>query len=245
VWAPDGVPLCRADYGQNHPVVAHDGSGGAIVAWEDYRVVGQEQGIYAQRVSSTGSTMWAPQDGILVCNTYAGGDYSLQALSDGEGGAYLVWRDVRNYAVTSTDLYAQRVSPTGSELWGAGDVVVSAATDRQQGIDAVSHGPGGLVVSWTDFRDDTFTDIYAQRLDSSGAPAGPIDGAAVSTAFSSQYTSTIVSDGAQGAIVAWYDYRDSAVSGSDIYAQIAFADGPFFADGFESGTTSMWSTVVP
>ena len=43
-----------------------------------------------------------------------------------------------------------------------------------------------------------------------------------------------------GAIVAWYDYRDSAASGSDIYAQNAFAGGPFFADGFESGTTSAW-----
>ena len=41
---------------------------------------------------------------------------------------------------------------------------------------------------------------------------------------------------------AWYDYRDSATSGSDVYAQNAFAGEPIFRDGFESGTTSAWST---
>ncbi len=152
---------------------------------------------------------------------------------------------MRNGTATGLDLYAQRLSGAGGELWDAGGVVVSAAPDKQQSFDAVSLGAGGVITSWNDFRDPTFTDIYAQRLDSSGVAAGLVDGAAVSTAFSSQFASSIVSDGAGGAIVAWYDYRDNATSGSDVYAQNAFADGGIFADGFESGDTSAWSGVVP
>jgi len=244
-WTLDGVPLCRADYGQVHPVIASDGSGGAIVAWEDYRITSSAQGIYAQRVSSAGTTMWAPQDGIVLCDTFSGDEGSLQVLTDGAGGAYLVWRDVRNAAVSGSDIYAQRMSGAGSELWGAGDVVVSAAPDKQQTFDAVSHSAGGVIVSWTDFRPDTFTDIYAQHLDPSGTPSGPVDGAPVSTAFSSQYAPSIASDGAGGAIIAWFDYRDSAVSGSDVYVQNAFALESLFEDGFESGGTSAWSAVFP
>jgi hypothetical protein len=241
LWTFEGVPLCQADYGQTHAVVAGDGAGGAIVAWEDPRTVGTEQGIYAQRLSSTGSVMWTPQDGVLVCDTYSGGELGLQAHPDGAGGAYLVWMDVRNAAATGLDLYAQRVSGSGAELWGAADVVVTAASDRQQAFDAHSLGPGGVIVSWTDLRPDTFTDVYAQRLDGLGSAAGPADGLAVCTAFSSQHHSSVVGDGGGGAIIAWYDYRDSGTTGSDVYAQRVFSDAPFFADGFESGSTSAWA----
>lgn len=56
------------------------------------------------------------------------------------------------------------------------------------------------------------------------APARPwqTDGAPVCTAASSQLTPVAVADGAGGAIVAWYDFRDG---NADIYAQRVLAGG--------------------
>ncbi|MGZ5192162.1 MAG: hypothetical protein ACXWCZ_14225, partial [Flavisolibacter sp.] len=61
-------------------------------------------------------------------------------------------------------------------------------------------------------------DIYAQRINSSGAVQWTSNGISVSTAGSYQYTPTIVSDGSGGAIITWYDYRNGN-NNSDIYAQ--------------------------
>jgi len=36
-WQPDGVPICTATDDQEQPTIVTDGSGGAIIAWQDYR----------------------------------------------------------------------------------------------------------------------------------------------------------------------------------------------------------------
>jgi len=50
-WTADGVALCRAASNQVYPVPVPDESGGAIVAWGDYRGFAD---VYAQRVSGLG-----------------------------------------------------------------------------------------------------------------------------------------------------------------------------------------------
>ena len=52
-WTADGVAVCSEADNQIHPVITSDGSGGAIIAWEDCRN-GLED-IYAQRVCGDGS----------------------------------------------------------------------------------------------------------------------------------------------------------------------------------------------
>ena len=46
LWAADGVAICMAGHGQFNPQIISDGSGGAIIAWEDYF------DIHAQRVDT-------------------------------------------------------------------------------------------------------------------------------------------------------------------------------------------------
>lgn len=55
-WVTNGVPLCIGS-GTN-PEIATDGSGGAIVAWQDYR--GTYSGVYAQHVDSLGQVGYLP-----------------------------------------------------------------------------------------------------------------------------------------------------------------------------------------
>src|SRR5262249_27907619 len=67
LWTANGVLLATAPANQSGAAVAApDGSGGAVVAWVDSRAGGSNPDIYAQRISSTGVTMWTAS-GVPVC----------------------------------------------------------------------------------------------------------------------------------------------------------------------------------
>lgn len=53
-WSADGVLLCDVGLAQHVPVIASDGAGGAIVAWEDSRISDNDD-IYAMRILSSGT----------------------------------------------------------------------------------------------------------------------------------------------------------------------------------------------
>ena len=55
-WTEDGAAICTAADNQNYPQICSDGSGGAVITWNDRRnYVSTEYDIYAQRVKSDGS----------------------------------------------------------------------------------------------------------------------------------------------------------------------------------------------
>ncbi len=236
-WTSGGVEVCRAPVGQIHPMVASDGAGGAIVAWEDRRVR-HERYLYAQRINSFGSDIWT-LDGVLVSESFIDGQYGLAIAADGDGGAILVWEDQRDYGVSKTDLFAQRLAATGMELWTSGGVPVSAALEDQEHPVLMVGPTGHAVVAWTENRNET-VDVYAQRLDPDGNADAPADGQPVATAVSYQGGPIIVGTGAGGGVAAWPDSRDYATTGIDIYVQAVFK-GVIFVDDFESGDLSGWS----
>ena len=51
-WASGGIAVCSAAGDQSYPILASDGAGGALVAWQDWRVDGD---VYAQHVGFNGS----------------------------------------------------------------------------------------------------------------------------------------------------------------------------------------------
>ncbi len=83
-WIPDGAPVCSASQDQSSQQMTSDGSGGAIITWQDYRNGGYD--IYAQRIDEDGFPLWTP-DGIPVCTLSASGQGEPQIVSDGAGGA--------------------------------------------------------------------------------------------------------------------------------------------------------------
>jgi hypothetical protein len=55
-WTPNGVALCSAAGTQLSPKIASDGTGAAVVAWQDQRGAQFTDDIYAQRVLARGTT---------------------------------------------------------------------------------------------------------------------------------------------------------------------------------------------
>jgi len=155
-WAAEGMALTRAGGSQWFAAIASDGTGGALVAWQDERT-GHAR-IYAQRVLSDGTAAWAT-DGVWVSTETTRG-YSPDILADGAGGAWVVWR--------SMNVHVQRLRPDGTARW-TGTLLVCDVDEGagQRHPRLVGDGAGGALVAWEDdrrwYHGDNY-DIYAQRI---------------------------------------------------------------------------------
>ncbi|MCC6349545.1 MAG: T9SS type A sorting domain-containing protein [Candidatus Eisenbacteria bacterium] len=223
-WPADGRALCTAANYQIYPMIAPDGSGGAIVTWQDIRN-GGFYNIYVQHVLASGAVdpAW-PADGRALI-TMANNQTDPMIVPDGSGGVIVTWEDYRSGTVS--DIYAQHLLASGAvdPAWPTGGNALCTAAGDQNSPMIVPDGAGGAIVTWYDLRSGTNFDIYAQHVLASGAVDGawPTDGRALCTAANDQFYQQIVADGAGGAIVTWQDYR----SGTNfaIYAQHVLASG--------------------
>jgi len=159
--ATQNLPLCTAQNEQHFPVLVADGEGGAIVAWSDARNANRD--IFAQRVNATGEMLWTP-DGIDICELPSSQSWPL-IVDDSNGGAILIWGDTRH---GNQDSYAQRINANGEKLWPPEGVPVCTHPTLQDDLNAIADGQGGVIVVWEDWRNGN-QDIYAQRIDSTGA----------------------------------------------------------------------------
>jgi len=211
-WAADGVPLCAASGDQQIPSLIPDGSGGAIVTWQDYRG-GVYADIYAQHVDGTGGNLWRT-DGELVCGAAKSQKYPA-LTADGAGGAIITWYDVRN-GNGNNDIFAQRISSTGQAQWTPNGVALCTAAGTQDHPVIEGDGSGGATVAWFDKRSGEY-DVYAQLIDPAGMPKWEANGRVVCDAPGDQTQVRITTDAANGSIVSWFDGRMGAER--EIYAQ--------------------------
>jgi hypothetical protein len=215
-WLPDGVSVCTARGDQLGPKLVSDGAGGAIVTWYDYR--GVYYHIYAQRITAAGAAEWTA-NGVALC-TAVSGQQNPSIVSDDAGGAIVTWEDYRS---GTTDVYARKVNAAGVPQWTADGVALCTAIYGQGAPTITSDGAGGAIVAWGDNRNGDVSDIYAQRVSATGVPQWAGNGVAVCNAGNEQHFPAAVSDGAGGAIVTWWDFRNG--TNYDVYAQRLNAAG--------------------
>jgi hypothetical protein len=203
-WTTDGIAICTASYSQYNPQIISDGSGGAIIAWEDNRF-GSYYTMYAQRVDANGNSLWA-SDGVPVCNVGRSQSY-LNLISDGSSGAIFSWKDE-----IVNRIYTQRINASGDTLWKANGVLVA----NRNGLPvAVGDGSGGAIYTWTSSVSSN-VNIYAQHINAFGDTTWAANGILICTEANQRLGNSIVTDGAGGAIITWQDFRNSNY---DIYAQ--------------------------
>ncbi|GEM_PF-3922807 len=211
LWQANGIRVSSTDLFQYSPTVISDGSGGAIVLWVQGLNTGDyaDKNLAAQRVSSSGQLLWG-SGGIAV--TTGGNVAQPIIVSDNSGGALVGW----THLGSDDDLYVQRVSASGALLWQSGGYPLSTAPDEQFSLRGVADGAGGAWFAWIDRR-NPYHDVYGQHLDRSGTPLWPVNGRKLNTQSSGSTSPNLVSDGAGGAIIAWYDRRNYPTY-NDIYA---------------------------
>ena len=220
LWAENGIVICDAAEHQSRHVLVPDGEGGMIIAWYDSR--GDDDDIYAQRVDADGNTLWT-DNGVVIADV-EGYQSNPQIISDGQGGAIVVWLDGREI---TTDVYAQRINGSGTTLWTGGGVPICTAAEHQRHSRIASDGEGGAIVSWHDAREPGVVYVYAQRVDAGGNLRWTIDGVTIAPLNNLQTNAAIVSDDAGGAIITW---KQDFPGEDTIYAQRVNASG-----------TSLWT----
>ncbi|MCG3117107.1 MAG: IPT/TIG domain-containing protein [Candidatus Manganitrophus sp. SA1] len=236
-WAENGVLVTGAANAQLSPQVIPDGSGGAILIWLDFRNGGTPD-LFVQRINGEGVAQWGA-DGVPV-SLAADAQQSPQLISDGAGGAIIVWQDHRN--VTHSDIYAQRISGEGQALWTADGTAISTAANNQQFPQLISDDTGGATIVWQDGRSGT-DKIFAQRVDGGGAALWTANGAPIAATANAQSVPQMISDGSGGALITWQD-------GTDIFAQRVNAAGAlqWAAEGTAISTaanTQSFPRIVP
>lgn len=230
------LTICKESGAQKWPALVGDGSGGAIVIWEDQR--GADWDVYAQHVLPTGAVdpAW-PAAGRSLCLT-TGDQCDPRIITDDHGGAIIVWVDHRG---DCWQVYAQHLLATGvvDSSWPSGRALCSADSNQTRPR-MVGDGAGGAIVSWLDSRHGALQNaIAAQHLLASGAldPAWPAEGRVVCEVGASrsedremwiqlfimdQVTLDMVGDGSGGAIFVWDAKRDS---NWDVRAQHVLSNG--------------------
>jgi hypothetical protein len=225
-WVSNGEAVRSATADQWDPRIVPDGAGGAIIAWTDDK--GGSVNIFAQRIDNTGTAQWTVA-GVTVCG--AQNDQAVVSMiEDGAGGAILAWEDARSGSNQTRDIYAQRINASGTPLWAGDGVPVCTAASAQYTPTLVADGAGGAIITWSDDRDGVSPNIYVQRVNAAGAVQWTADGVALCLDGNAQDAPVIAGDGAGGAIVAWYDWRNGF---TDIYARRVNAAGApqWTADG--------------
>jgi Secretion system C-terminal sorting domain len=224
------LPATNASGNQSVPKLIADGSGGALIMWQDTRnsaTTGNDY--YCQRLKNDGTpeTGWASNGNVICVAAGTQGNFSMK--SDGVGGFYAIWEDFRNTAVSNGDIYAHRFGGDGNPVWTSNGVVVNESAGIQN-LPKMLVVNDGIIAVWTDGRitsPATDRDIYAQKLAASNGAAqwSPTTGVSVAVVTGSNQTSitsdglSICSDGSNGAIIGWVDARNTSTTGNDIYAQ--------------------------
>jgi hypothetical protein len=221
-WFENGNAVCEEPSGQFDPVLIETTDGGAILAWTDGRNGSTD--IYAQRIDACGRSLWTA-GGVPLCLADSV-QIGPRIAGDSNGGAIVTWYDKRN---GNYDVYAQRIDATGFTLWTTNGVPVVVTSGDQIGAHIASDENGGAYIAWWDQRGGSYYDLYAQRLNASGAPQWTANGIGISTNPYDQLLAAMIPDGSGGAIVAWSDYRNE-ISVPDVYIQRVNASG-----------TSLWT----
>ena len=220
MWSKGGIAISKAKNEQLYPQAISDGSGGAIIAWQDDRsnpepgvsIIPEPQpreyyyrDIYAQKIDSKGQVQW-DKDGVAICSA---GHYQKvnNILPDDEGGAIVLWEDAREdkendwYSLV-LKMYAQKIDGNGKVKWDVNGVKIC----EQKDIKSISDGSGGVIIAWVEFRDWVYY-LYVKRIDSEGKSKWSENGLLVYKS-SKEIRPYIATDGKNGVIVIWTEKKE-------------------------------------
>lgn len=226
-WDTNGVIICSTFVSTSAvPKIVSDGNGGGIIAWSDNRTHADDD-LYAQRINAEGVVQWTV-NGMPVARGAGYQGAFLQMTSYGSGGAIVTWYDDRS--VTTTEIYAQKINGGGGVLWDTVGVLLNSVTGGSLYPQLISDA-GGAIICWLDRRNgNTDYNIYAQKVNASGAIQWSVNGAPICLKTGMQDAPQIVTDGKGGAIITWNELG-FGLPDPNIYAQRVNAVG-----------TTQWAT---
>ena len=170
LWQENGIPLgisrlegelvcCRLIN------AGSDGSGGAVIAWEEpFSVV-------AQRIDANGDVKWKPR-GVETLRTKSGWSVRRDMVVDRLGGATITLK-FRDDTLKKLGILLHKLDSAGDTVWQINDIGVDV-NDMGLGAESftsyyVNDGQGGVIVFWGIGENSSSSGkSYIQRIDSNG-----------------------------------------------------------------------------
>lgn len=232
LWTSSGLEVCSACDVHSFVCACADGSGGAILTWQDIRNGNHD--IYMQRIDASGNIVWNT-DGLAI-GSGTGDQWLPQADSDRSGGVFVTWM---NDSSGENDIYAQRIDDSGNSLWGEEGVAVCTAMSQQLNPQIIWAGDSEAIIVWQDGRGEDY-DIYAQKIGGSGESRWLAGGVPIAALSGNQRLPELAGDGNGGAMIAWEDWNEE----SDIHCQRINASGEYVATSLASFSSSVLSDRI-
>ncbi|MCK9399176.1 MAG: T9SS type A sorting domain-containing protein [Bacteroidales bacterium] len=209
-----------------------DGSNHAILTFQDIRNGGNNN-VVAYRIAPDGSFIWGP-DGIALSNSTAF-NVSPKVTVTSSGNAVFAWQ-------ADEVIIMQKVSPSGTLLWGSGIILSGTPTFSWPQLMPV--GSDDVILKYFEDTGPSYSPtrhVFARRYNSSGSPVWSSP-AAISTAGGiSAWTQIFpfINDGSDGFYIAWHDDRDNNMLASAYVQHISNSGAVLFqANGVEASTLS-------
>ncbi len=247
LWGATPLPIYDPAGGSlqfgNFPDFVADGGGGAVFSWYTSSPSLQCR---AQRVDSGGAELFA-HNGVETSTATSRLRVSPAAsFAAASQETFLFWVET-NAAQSQFGVYGQKLDVAGARQWTDSGKELVPLGDSQPSFVQNQALANGALVAWIDSLAFGNDPIRGTRVDTDGdfVWSPPLTDLATDATSSSRLAGTLGSSGF--GIYAW---SDGATGGADILAQNLNADGTLgtstiFADGFESGDTSAWSSAVP
>jgi hypothetical protein len=223
-WVTGGVQVCTAP-GFRAGGLVSDGAMGAIFTFRDtrndpngteYKDDYDNMDLYAQRINGNGQRLWT-NNGAPVCTSPGNQSLEREIVSDGNGGAIILFFDFTDEAAQGYKILTQRISGSGSALWNTNGIQVNSIESYPHGI--VSDGVGGAVVLTRD--GDYNAEVYrAQKITPLGSVSWGTDGIALNNnSLKDRYSSNIVYDGNGNYIFAFTKARSDEWNDNELRSQ--------------------------
>jgi len=150
---PEGVEFQVNSYttsAQRGPVVAADGSGNFVVAWDSSGQDGSYHGVFGQRFSLSGS----PLGNEFQVNTYTAETQYAPSIAMGGSGLFLVtWASIGGQDGSFSGVFGQQFNTAGAPM-GSEFQVNSYSMHSQKRPQVAPDGLGRFVVVWDSYSQD-------------------------------------------------------------------------------------------
>jgi hypothetical protein len=127
-WEENGIAVRQGNHIEWLRTADIGNQGEIIFAWSDTRDGGRD--VYAKKIDVSGQELWGNDgDGILIVSAYGRQEDPI-LISDGNGGAYVMWKDYRTEP-DDGDFYAQYVLSDGTLAWDSQGVPLTTGSGPQ------------------------------------------------------------------------------------------------------------------
>ncbi len=194
-----------------------DNDGNAVIVFQDIRNAGANN-VVAYKISPQGTFLWGPDGIALSSDTDTEiSNMSPVVFNSADNSTYAAWQ--RMGTTTSTTI--QRLNSAGQKLWGENGLTVSSINSRITWPQIIQSDGDNILLKYYSDTGPVYAPtrhLYVAKYTPEGQQLWNtvMTDAGGMTAW--QQLIPFESDGSGGAVLAWYEDRDSNMD-NDIYAQ--------------------------